>query len=357
MEAIKTLLERVPGSIFLEFDFLNDSFKIGPSSGTEIGLGHAGEFGSDKGFELIHPEDAERVRLFFETDLRHKAESEIQHRLLVNNEVRHFHSFFSTQFDDLGKPNKTYAVSRDITKEVELKEELERSNLLLESRNQSYREIVHDIKSPLANIEAISNLLDLENKANNADELSLLRAMKASAEQVNHMIQELNSLEHLAHDAELLGFETRQFPDYLQSIYPLLSVICERKSIQLHLAPSPSFQLIVQPSSFQRIFQNLVENAVKFSHPGTVVSITCAIDKEHALFQVQDQGIGIPPENIPILFNRKAKEKNRTGTAGELSTGLGLAIVKQAVNLHRGEIRVDSKLGTGTRFSLKFPLN
>lgn len=355
MEALESLVERLPGSIFLEFDFRTDKFKLGHSSGESLGMGGGGLFGSADGLSLVHPDDINKVRKLFETDMRTKSESEIRHRMLVNGEVRYFHSFFNTHFDESGRATKIYAIARDITKEIELQEELERSNAMLQAKNQSYREIVHDLKSPIANIEAISNLLDLKSKASNEEELNLLLALKASADQVNQMIQELNSLEHLSNDQEELGLEARSFPEYLKSIHPTLSIICERKSNRLKLECSDNFELLIHPPSFQRIFQNLVENAVKFSKPLSQITIGCKPEGGSAVLYVQDQGIGIPEENIPLLFNRKAKEKNRTGTSGELSTGLGLAIVKQVIDLHRGEIWVESKIEEGSRFNMRFP--
>lgn len=167
MEALESLVERLPGSIFLEFDFKTDKFKLGHSSGETLGMGRGGLFGSEDGLSLVHPDDLKKVRKLFETDMRTKPESELRHRMLIKGEVRHFHTFFNTQFDKSGLATKVYAIARDITKEIELREELERSNAMLQAKNQSYRDIVHDLKSPIANIEAISNLIDLKSKASN----------------------------------------------------------------------------------------------------------------------------------------------------------------------------------------------
>ncbi len=102
----------------------------------------------------------------------------------------------------------------------------------------------------------------------------------------------------------------------------------------------------------RHILGNLIGNAFKYSGTGDRVRLTVAADGDDLVFVVADQGIGIPAEDMPRLF----ETFHRAGNVGNISgTGLGLAIVKRAVELHRGKIEVDSKVGEGTRFSVRLP--
>jgi signal transduction histidine kinase len=104
----------------------------------------------------------------------------------------------------------------------------------------------------------------------------------------------------------------------------------------------------------QHILGNLLSNAIKYSPSGSTVrfDLTCLSDQ--AIFQIQDQGIGIPPEDLPRLF----EAFHRANNVGKIKgTGLGLAIVKQCVDLQRGQISVESVVGSGTTFTVTLPLD
>jgi signal transduction histidine kinase len=132
----------------------------------------------------------------------------------------------------------------------------------------------------------------------------------------------------------------------------------------------------------RHIFDNLLSNAIKYSPNGGTVrfNLTCFSDSvkrsyseerasallrlrkhgakqqsaDRAVFQVQDEGIGIPAEDVPHLFESFHRARNVGMIQG---TGLGLAIVKQCVDLHGGEILVESEVGSGTTFTVTLPLN
>jgi signal transduction histidine kinase len=103
----------------------------------------------------------------------------------------------------------------------------------------------------------------------------------------------------------------------------------------------------------RHILNNLLSNAVKYSPPGSEVTFSLERREEKAAIEIQDRGIGIPPEDQPRMFesfHRASNVENRPGT------GLGLAIVKKAVELHGGEISLKSAVGSGTRFTVMLPL-
>ena len=106
-------------------------------------------------------------------------------------------------------------------------------------------------------------------------------------------------------------------------------------------------------SLLRHIFSNLLANAVKYSAEGSEVEFTVKRDGAHAVFTVQDRGIGIPEADHPRLF----EAFHRGSNVGQISgTGLGLMIVKRCVDLHRGEISFVSKEGQGTTFTVRLPL-
>nr|WP_238993846.1 sensor histidine kinase [Calothrix sp. PCC 6303] len=98
---------------------------------------------------------------------------------------------------------------------------------------------------------------------------------------------------------------------------------------------------------------NLLSNAVKYSPPDSTVTFRLASDEKQATFEIQDQGIGIPSDDLPRLFESFHRATNVGNIQG---TGLGLAIVKNCVDIHQGTITIKSQLGTGTTFIVTLPL-
>ena len=103
----------------------------------------------------------------------------------------------------------------------------------------------------------------------------------------------------------------------------------------------------------RHIFNNLLSNAIKYSPDGGTVSVKLTCEDKKVFFQVCDQGIGIPKEDQDNLFKSFSRASNVGTIAG---TGLGLSIVKQCVDLHNGEIAVNSQVGIGTTFTINLPL-
>ncbi|MEQ8962255.1 MAG: sensor histidine kinase [Coleofasciculus sp. C2-GNP5-27] len=98
---------------------------------------------------------------------------------------------------------------------------------------------------------------------------------------------------------------------------------------------------------------NLLSNAIKYSPQGGKITLTLTCEDKQVVFQVQDQGIGIPQADQAKLFESFSRAANVGTIAG---TGLGLSIVKKCVDLHGGEITVKSEVGLGTTFTVKLPL-
>jgi signal transduction histidine kinase len=102
------------------------------------------------------------------------------------------------------------------------------------------------------------------------------------------------------------------------------------------------------------IISNLLSNAIKYSSQGSTVKFDLVYDQRQAVFRIQDQGIGIPKEDLQYLFESFYRGSNVGAISG---TGLGLTIVKNSVDLHGGQMAVDSEVGVGTTFTITLPLN
>jgi signal transduction histidine kinase len=112
--------------------------------------------------------------------------------------------------------------------------------------------------------------------------------------------------------------------------------------------------VIADPRLLRHLAANLISNAIKYSSQGSEVYVSLNKIDGTYVFVVRDQGIGIPPDDLPHLF----EPFHRAGNVGTISgTGLGLAITKEAAELHGGKITVESEVQKGTTFTVHLPLS
>ena len=126
------------------------------------------------------------------------------------------------------------------------------------------------------------------------------------------------------------------------------------KSLGMKLVEGDSPPVWADRRAVEQILTNLLDNAAKYSHPGGHIEVQIEPERDHVRIEVRDDGIGIPKEDLPRIFERFYRvEKARSRDLG--GTGLGLAIVKHLVQSMGGEIYVESELGLGSSFSILLP--
>ena len=131
---------------------------------------------------------------------------------------------------------------------------------------------------------------------------------------------------------------------------------CEKKNIELIIQfPPKHCNVYADKGKIEQVLYNLLDNAIKFSNPGSKIIIKLYNKGEKQYCSVKDFGMGIPQESLDYIFERFYRvDKSHSREIG--GTGLGLAITKSAVVAHRGAIKVQSKLGEGTTFTVRIPL-
>jgi len=154
--------------------------------------------------------------------------------------------------------------------------------------------------------------------------------------------------------AEATGFVSQVEPTELVAIAEDVaqSITSERHSVVVEGEP---LLALVDGERIRQVMQNLVDNAVKFSPAGGTIVICCKQHEDGVTLAVTDQGIGIPPWDLPHLFQRFYRG-GRTGERGFSGMGIGLFLCKRIVEEHGGTIAVDSVYGQGTRFLVTLPL-
>lgn len=216
----------------------------------------------------------------------------------------------------------------------------------------------HDLRSPLTTIHGFLSLfingylgpLDDEQK-------EAVERMDRSCETMLTLINELLDVTTIEAGQLDLRFEAVDLAAYLHDAIQNNHLQGANKSIALKLdvrAGLPKVSLDVK--RINQVLNNLISNAIKYSHPNTEVIVGAGLKAEDIEVWVADHGQGIPEDELPKIFKEFSKTSVRP-TAGESSTGLGLAIVKRMVEMHGGHVAVASTYGSGSRFSFTLPLH
>ena len=262
---------------------------------------------------------------------------------------------------EAGRDHQIYDELSRLNNEVINRErELARRGAALERLSAEKGRIVaiaaHDLRNPLTVIASYAELLRLDG-ALEGEHLGFLEEIARSARFMMELVEEMlatSRLESGLFDLDLEEIDLVLAASHAATINRLRA---ERKEIGITFEPQTSRAPIrADAVKLRQIINNLVVNAIKFSPARTNVTIRVRDAGERALIEVQDQGIGIPPDKLQTIFE-PFKTLGPTGTAGEVSTGLGLAIVKQLATLHGATIEVESAVDRGSLFRVAFPIS
>lgn len=231
------------------------------------------------------------------------------------------------------------------------KQALEQAN---EEKDRILRVVAHDLRNPIGGIGSLSQLMLSGNMVTEEGRTYVQTIAKAS-NSATALIQDL-----LNSETPTLSAADRIMTDMgllLQQVVQLAQFKAEEKKqqLQLHLPPQP-VMLLTHPNQVERVVNNLLVNAVKFSPAGATTYISLQQAGNEILIIVRDAGIGISAEDLPQVFDRFSSLQ-RAGTAGEKSFGLGLSICQQIVTSMGGRIWVESEPGKGSVFYVALPLS
>lgn len=264
-------------------------------------------------------------------------------------------------FEQKIKENELYRLKN--VELVQSNELIEHQKKELESLNKSKDSILsvvsHDLKNVIGGIHSITELLKNERASKKAKRYyELLESSCDKGLNLVKMLLESNLIDFPGFSIEL---QSVNISFYIRMLISNIVDMGNKKNIQIEYREDhENIRAMINTEKFSQIIDNLINNAIKFSYPDSLIIVTtdkCFYkEREYAVIKIKDFGIGIPEELQTEIF-KKFSKAGRQGTDGEKSVGLGLSIVKRLVELHHGEICFTSESGHGSEFIIYIPIS
>ncbi len=241
-----------------------------------------------------------------------------------------------------GKVELAIIVYRDIT----ALRELERT------REEYVSLITHDLRQPLTAILGTAQLLQERLEGEGREEAALAGRIRLGGQRLNAMVQDLVESVRLESGRFKLQKEPLDLPGLLPEI--LGRVVAPGAFARLQIeATAPVPPVLADPQRLERVIGNLVANALEYSPPHAPVTLRVTPEEREVVVSVSDEGWGIPPDEVPHLFERFFRSRTTRGSQG---LGLGLYISRLIVEAHGGRIWCASEVGKGSTFFFTLPL-
>jgi len=216
-------------------------------------------------------------------------------------------------------------------------------------KDKILRIVAHDLRNPLSGINAIANILVEDDKIENKKEMldAIANTSKRTITLVNELLQTQDNTK------QTYSFKPVNINNLVIQIVELIKASANQKEISIELIESKKNIIVyADENKIERVIQNLLHNAIKFSCPKNNVVIKLENNNEDALISIIDKGIGMNEETLKNLFKQEINYSQQ-GTRNEKSYGLGLSICKKIIEDHEGELLVHSILNQGSTFTIK----
>ena len=223
-------------------------------------------------------------------------------------------------------------------------------------------DVSHELRTPLTTIQSAVDLIERARERLDPLEHRALELADQELKRIRGMVEELLTLAQMDSRQYSLEVSPTDLDEVVRNALDSIEAKAKRFGIEIHYdaaedargASDEAHRCVCDAQKIYQVLLNLLDNAIKYSDPGSRVEVGVLEDADSVTVRVSDTGVGIPEEDLPNLFDRFYRvNKDRSRSTG--GTGLGLAISKQILELHGGELFVKSEAGVGSTFEVRIP--
>jgi len=270
--------------------------------------------------------------------------NEIIEEITLNG--RHWVLFITPLYDH-NHIRGAVAVIRDMTEERQLDK----------LRKDFISNVSHELRTPIALLRGYSEAIVDDIAESVEDKNELAQIIHDESVRMERLVNELLDIGRIEAGHIELNIEQVSVDAFIERIYKKFSGAAEEQGIELRLKKDITKDIaIFDPDRIDQVFTNLISNALAHTKEGGYVLVDILSDEDVFYVEIEDNGSGIPEEDLPFIFERFYKaDKSRKRSDSKQGTGLGLAIAKHIITAHKGTISVKSEIDVGTTFSFTIP--
>lgn len=225
-----------------------------------------------------------------------------------------------------------------------------------DNRQEFVSNVSHELKTPLASMKVLADSLNMNPDASLEQFREFMVDISEEIDRENAIITDLLALVSMDKNVEDMHVENTNINGLVETVVKRLRPLADKNNVELIIDSFKNVEAEVDPTKMTQVVSNIVENGIKYNKAdGGWVRISLNADHKFFYITISDSGIGMPQDATEKIFDRFYRvDKSHSREIG--GTGLGLAIVKSAITKHKGAIRVTSKFGEGSTFSIRIPL-
>lgn len=327
----------------------------------------------------VHPDDLPAIDTTLAEARRKGADWEATFRIVrPDGEIRHVYASCVFEYDPNGLPLRMIGINRDITERVRLEQMLHDANAALEERvatrtaqlvsaleelkragrakNEFLTVVSHELRTPLSAILGAADVLALESLGTLTErQKTTVEIIRTSGRRLQKLVNDLLRYASLVAGKTALQRKRHVLADLAANCMAKISEATARNQQSATFAVTPpTLNVFNDADAISSVLDTLLDNAVKFTPPGGHITLDVDAFSDKVRFVVSDTGIGIDPEKQALIFQPFIQADSGLARAHE-GIGLGLAYVAQMVEAMNGTISVESKPGSGSKFTVILP--
>jgi len=212
----------------------------------------------------------------------------------------------------------------------------------------------HDLKTPLARIQGMTEVVLNDPNPLSARQREALVTLEKSSQELLSFFTSILNLGRIESKRLELHLHSKDPNQLVREVIQKYEYLASSKNIEISAELEPVFSIKMDVDLIRQVIGNLIENAIKYSPEGSRVLISTEEREGYLVIQVADQGMGIPEDEVSLVFSKFYRSKNAK-TSDIKGSGLGLYLAKYFVELHKGRLLVDSSVGQGSTFTVELP--
>jgi two-component system phosphate regulon sensor histidine kinase PhoR len=214
----------------------------------------------------------------------------------------------------------------------------------------------HDLKTPIAKVQALTERLTREARGLTDDQRGILDSIQRSNDELSQYILSILNFQRIESQELKLNRKNHDINLMIEDVTQRLEPLAQDRGVTIELDLEPMFPIEFDETLIRQVLNNIVDNAIKYNKQGTKIVVRSSEQGEFVEVAVADDGAGIEKAQMNMLFKKFSRAEKGTSERVK-GTGLGLYLAKYFIELHGGEISVESKIDKGTTFRFRLPMN